>query len=233
MKFSIVIPCYNEEGNVTRLVKRFNEVKGNRDIELILVDNGSNDFTQSEILKEIKNNDFVKLVIVEENQGYGFGILAGLKEATGEYLGWLHADLQTDPKVIMKMINYIYKSEEKKLFFKGLRKKNRTFMDWTFTFGMSIFETIYLRQRMWDINAQPTLFPKEFYEKWVTPPTDFSLDLYAFYIARREGYRVVRVPAIQSKRVEGKSSWNTGFASRIKQTKRTLCYSNRLKKQNI
>jgi hypothetical protein len=41
------------------------------------------------------------------NQGYGFGILSGLKECTGEFLGWTHADMQTDPKDLLKAFNII------------------------------------------------------------------------------------------------------------------------------
>ena len=55
---------------------------------------------------------------------------------------------------------------------------------------MSIFETILLRTFLYDINAQPTIFERSFYESWVNPPTDFSLDLYSFYLAKEKNSKL-------------------------------------------
>ena len=49
---------------------------------------------------------------------------------------------------------------------------------------MSLFETLLLRTRLWDINAQPTMFHRDFFASWDRPPHDFSLDLYAYYGAK-------------------------------------------------
>src|ERR1700675_545566 len=73
-----------------------------RDIEIILVDNGSTDASPlllSDLLPEYPGCRGIR---VERNQGYGFGILAGLLAAKGEVLGWTHADLQTDPNDAMR-----------------------------------------------------------------------------------------------------------------------------------
>ena len=39
---------------------------------------------------------------------------------------------------------------------------------------MSLFETLLLRTRLWDINAQPTMFHRDFFASWDRPPHDFS-----------------------------------------------------------
>lgn len=51
MKVSIIIPCYNEEKNISLIVNRFDKIAAQCDIELILVDNGSKD-TTSEMIDE-------------------------------------------------------------------------------------------------------------------------------------------------------------------------------------
>lgn len=98
MKISIVIPCYNEEKNIKLILEEFKKISfENYELELVFVNNGSKDNSKN-VLEEMKQYyDFLKVVEVVENKGYGYGILEGLKQANGEYLGWMHADMQTSP----------------------------------------------------------------------------------------------------------------------------------------
>ena len=98
INFSLVLPCYNEEENISLLYKEFSEIPLDQyRAELILVNNGSTDETQKEIEKVIKNNkkNNIDVIILnlKKNQGYGGGIAEGLKIARGDYIGWAHADL--------------------------------------------------------------------------------------------------------------------------------------------
>ena len=95
---------------------------------------------------------------------------------------------------------------------------------------MSAFETVLLRRPLRDINAQPTLFSRELVDQWGTPPTDFSLDLFALYSAASLGYEIRRVPVIFAPRKWGTSSWNTDFAAKRRFIRRTLDYSLDLRK---
>lgn len=232
MKYSIIVPCYNEEKNLRKLIYEFNNIINNYDeeIEVILVNNGSND-NSNIIMQELKEKyHFIKIENVDINKGYGYGILKGLKVANGDYLCWIHADLQFNPSEIEKGIQYLKDNNyPKNVFIKGLRT-NRPWADNFFTLGMSIYESLILKEKLWDINAQPTLIPKELYKTWKNPPYDFSLDLYAYYTAKIQKYRIHRYKVIQHEREEGKSSWNTGLKSRIKLIKRVLNYSKNLKR---
>ena len=78
-RLSIIIPCYNESKNLPMLISRCKEV-ANKDsnIEIIIVDNGSNDDTSSVLDDLISGLTFITRVEIEVNQGYGHGILAGL-----------------------------------------------------------------------------------------------------------------------------------------------------------
>jgi len=78
MKFSIVVPCYNESKNIPVILNRFDAVISRDDIEIILVNNGSTDDSQDVLNDLLEKFTFAKLVNVEKNQGYGFGILSGL-----------------------------------------------------------------------------------------------------------------------------------------------------------
>jgi len=230
MKFSLVIPCYNEADSLPMLFLSLKEVALKRELEIIIVDNGSTDDTQKILLSLIKDYSFITLVKVELNTGYGNGILAGLNIASGEIIGWTHADLQTSPNDFLKGIKLFEDSANyNKLFVKG-RRYGRPFFDVIFTTFMSVFETFLLKTLLWDINAQPTLFHRSFYDKWANPPIDFSLDLFAYVLAKKEKLTIERFPVNFNKRVYGISSWNISVFAKYNFILKTIKYSFKLKK---
>lgn len=230
IKLSLVIPCYNEEKNIPLIMEKFKEELNRTDLEIILVDNGSID-NSSKIIKDYSRKyGAVKMVYVKKNIGYGFGIFSGLKEAKGEFVGWTHADLQTDPLDIFKAYEIIQKQKNpEKTFVKG-KRYGRTIFDMFFTFGMSMFETITLGKIMYDINAQPNFFHKSFLELLKNPPNDFSFDLYAYYLAKKNNYKVIRFPVFFGKRIHGESKSGADFNQKKKLIKRTINFTFELKK---
>jgi len=228
-KFSLIIPCYNESKSLPLLIERLKIMKDNeKNLEIIIVNNGSTDET-SEILKALAHDlNFLILVDVKTNKGYGNGILSGLNAASGEILGWTHADLQTDPIDALKGLEIFKKSTHpESLFVKG-RRHGRPLTDVFFTIGMSIFEIILLRKFMWDINAQPTMFHRSFFLTWESPPNDFSLDLFAYYMAKKSNLEIKRFPVFFGDRAYGVSHWNINLLSKFNFIKRTLLYSVKL-----
>lgn len=230
MRLSIVVPCYNEKSSIPLILDRFNQVIGKRKINVILVNNGSTDGSEKVFDELLPHYSFAHLVVVKENRGYGYGILQGLKAAEGDYIGWTHADMQTDPKDVVRAYNYLCKTNDKNLFVKGIRKR-RPILDVFFTKGMSLFESIYLGVPLSDINGQPNIFSREFYKKWLNPPSDFSLDLYALYTARKHNLKIVRFPVEFTDRQFGLSKWNRGLNSKVKFIKRTIRFSYELKRR--
>ena len=225
-RLSLVIPCWNEADNLPLLVGRCAQVFGGRtDSEVVLVDNGSTDDTPAVLARLLPAYPFLRSVRVERNQGYGFGILSGLRAARGSILGWTHADMQTDTGDALRGLELFDRAAHpERLFVKG-RRYGRPPADVFFTAGMSVFETVLLRRSLSDINAQPTLFPRGFFEGWTAPPHDFSLDLYAFYLARRAGMTVERFPVRFGERAHGVSRWNVNWRAKAKFIRRTLDYS--------
>ena len=229
MRFSLVVPCYNEEANLPLLLERCKHLAAMPDIEVVLVDNGSTDSTAGVLEKLLPKFIGCRSIRVEKNQGYGFGIVSGLKAARGEILGWTHADLQTDPLDVLLGLE-LFEKHGDEIFVKG-RRYGRPVMDVVFTVGMSVFETILLAQPMWDINAQPTMFSRTFFESWTAPPDDFALDLYAYYLARSDGLKVHRFPVQFDERAHGVSRWNVNWAAKRKFIRRTMEFSFQLKKK--
>ena len=163
-KLSIVIPCYNEEKNVEPLFKKIEELLNlDKDLEIIIVENGSTDNTKNNIFNShLVHKEKIKVHKIDENIGYGHGIMSGVKVADGEFIGWCHADLQTEPKDVydayQKNLDTL---KNDRIVIKGLRK-NRNFFDNFFTFCMSVIASIIFFRLINDINAQPKLFSKDF-----------------------------------------------------------------------
>lgn len=229
MRFSLVIPCYNEAANLPLLLERCKELAVRPDVEVVLVDNGSTDSTAEVLQNLLPKYPGCRSIRVEKNQGYGFGIVSGLRAAEGQILGWTHADMQTDPQDVFLGLG-LFEKHGDDIFVKG-RRYGRPFMDVVFTVGMSVFETLLLARPMWDINAQPTMFPRSFFDDWETPPEDFSLDLFTYYQAQSSGLKVYRFPVRFGERAHGVSHWNVNWAAKWKFIRRTIDFSLQLKKK--
>lgn len=230
--FSLVIPCFNESENLVNLVERCKYLLNEKDdIEVIIVDNGSTD-NSSEVLAEMLLNyhdERLRSVRVKKNLGYGHGILVGLEESFGDILGWTHADLQTDPVDFLNATLLMSKTEDSKLVFIKGKRYGRPFFDVCFTWGMSIVEWLILGTRLWDINAQPTVFSREFFVTLKRPPADFSIDLYFYYEAVRRGAIIKRFPVRFESRSKGEGH-NEKFTSKLKYSWKTIMYSISLRK---
>jgi glycosyltransferase involved in cell wall biosynthesis len=228
---SIVVPCYNEGDSMSELLEAYAAVINRTDIEVVLVNNGSTDNTQ-DVLESLRSKyiHFLKVVSVEKNEGYGHGIVIGLKAASGEFIGWTHGDLQTPPSDILKALDIIERENKSEfLFIKG-KRKGRPLSDGFFTAGMSIFETIYFRILLRDIFAQPNIFHRNFFATWENPPRDFALDLYVLYTAKKRNLRIIRLSVCFLTRKYGQSSWNTGLSGRLGFIKRNIYFSIELKR---
>jgi glycosyltransferase involved in cell wall biosynthesis len=216
-KFGIVIPCFNEAGNLPTLISQCEDLASTGLFEFVLVNNGSSD--NSIGIMRGKTIPNVRIVDLRENRGYGGGILAGLENLNTEYVGWTHADLQTD---LISSLTSLQKEDFD--FFKGVRL-GRSPMERLFSSGMGIVCSVLFRTKLNEINAQPTVLNRRLFDSWKNPPTDFSLDLYAILIAKKKKSRIVRSNFVFSKRNSGRSSWNHGFKSRVKMVIRTLKYA--------
>ena len=158
----------------------------------------------------------------------GFGILAGLNASKGDVIGWTHADMQTDPQDVLQVFA-LFETYGSNIFVKG-RRYGRPVADTIFTVGMSVFESLLLKKMMWDINAQPTFFSRDFFETWQEPPHDFSFDLYAYYLAQCAHLPIYRFPVKFGERAHGVSHWNVNWSEKRRFIQRTVAFSLQLRK---
>lgn len=110
MKYSIsvVVPVYNEEGNVEELHKEIKEVcvSNNYDYEIIFINDGSCDRTD-ELCKTLRP---LKYICMRKNFGQTAAMDAGIKAAKYDYIVTMDGDRQNDPTDIPKMLEYMEKN---------------------------------------------------------------------------------------------------------------------------
>ena len=103
---SIVVPLYNEEESLRELTAKIVEVtKGmKKSFEIIFVDDGSSD-RSFDVLKELHAYDpHIRVIRFRRNFGKSAALSVGFKEASGEYVITMDADLQDDPREIPELI---------------------------------------------------------------------------------------------------------------------------------
>ena len=111
MELSIVVPCYNEEGNVEKFFEESEKVFAHSGIryEYIFVNDGSADKTK-ELLDGLYECQLLKNITVihfSRNFGKESAIYAGLQHATGKHIVLIDADLQQRPETAMEMYRFI------------------------------------------------------------------------------------------------------------------------------
>jgi len=109
MDLSVILPVYNEEGNIQQLHDKIINAlsKLDKSYEIIYIDDGSSD-RSFDILSEIaKKDDKVKVIQFRRNFGQTAAIAAGIEHSQGDILIPMDADLQNDPEDIPKLLEKI------------------------------------------------------------------------------------------------------------------------------
>ncbi|MCI6244961.1 MAG: glycosyltransferase family 2 protein [Eubacterium sp.] len=116
MKLSLVVPCYNEEGNVEKFyseVKKAFEGKV-EDYEFVFVNDGSKDETYNKLKKLYDEHKESQIQVLSFSRNFGkeAAIYAGLNSVKGDLVCLIDADLQQRPEVVLRMLDVMQKNEE-------------------------------------------------------------------------------------------------------------------------
>ena len=158
---SVVVPVFNEEGNVRELHKEILEVckKENYKFEIIFVDDGSKDKTP-EICKELKPLKYIRM---RKNFGQTAAMDAGIKLAQYDYIVTMDGDRQNAPADIPKLVNYL---EENDLdIVSGWRKNRKDTVMKKFTSRVANFlRGIIVKDNIHDSGCSLKIYKKECFD---------------------------------------------------------------------
>jgi dolichol-phosphate mannosyltransferase len=139
---SVVIPVYNEQNLIKKLLRKVNSVK-NIKKEIIIVNDGSTDKT-SEIIKKECKNLFNLLINCKINKGKGHACRLGIKKAKGEIIIIQDGDLEYNPKNYPRLIKPILQNQSKVVYGSRVLKGAKRTRPKTISFVIRIFANHFL-----------------------------------------------------------------------------------------
>jgi glycosyltransferase involved in cell wall biosynthesis len=195
MKLSVIVPVFNEEETIEKIVERIKKVPLSAEKEIIVVDDCSADKTV-DILENLKSKIDFKLIKHKRNQGKGAAINTGLSYVSGDFVLIQDADLEYDPKDYPALVEP-FLSEKAEIVY-GSRNliKNPRSSDLYFWGGRLItflFRILY-GAGVSDINTGYKIFKKGILESLDLKEKRFSFCEEVTLKALKRGYKIKEVP---------------------------------------
>lgn len=160
-RISVVVPVYNESGNVKELFEEIKAVcvKENYTYEIIFVDDGSSDDT----VKQCANLKPLKLIKFRRNFGQTAAMDAGIKAAQYDYIVTMDGDRQNDPSDIPNMLKYMTENDLDVV--SGWRKHRKDSVMKKFTSrGANLLRGIIVKDNIHDSGCSLKVYKKECFE---------------------------------------------------------------------
>jgi glycosyltransferase involved in cell wall biosynthesis len=135
-KLSIVVPVYNEEKTIGKMLRRIYEVDfGKTKLEVIVVNDGSSDNSLG-VLEKLKKLYPIRIISYKNNRGKSCALREGFKEVTGEVVTIQDGDLEYEPKDFVKMLKKISRDGVQVVYgSRRLNKKNVQYSGLSFYAG--------------------------------------------------------------------------------------------------
>lgn len=204
VKYSVVIPLKNEEGNIEDLIQELEPVMLSlkHPWELICIDDGSTDHTRG-ILEDIaKHKNYLRILVFERNYGQSCAFDAGFRAAKGEFVITLDGDRQNDPKDIPKVLEAIKDCD----LVCGCRRKRRD----SWTKRLTSFIANLVRQRLCKDGVKDTGCSLKVYRTQCLRQIKMFKGMHRFLPALFviEGFRVKEVQVNHRPRTKGTTKYN-------------------------
>ncbi len=200
-ELSVVVPLFNEEGNVKELHKKIKEAleKLGKSYEIIFVDDGSKDKT----VEESRGLSPLKLIEFRKNFGQTAAFDAGIKEAQGEIIITMDGDLQNDPADIGLLLEEMKKGYDVISGWRWQRKD--TVAKKFFSRTANLLRKILIQDNIHDSGCSLKAYKKECFKD-----VDLFGEMHRFMpaILELQGYKVGEIKVSHHPRVHGKTKYN-------------------------
>lgn len=103
---SVIVPTYNESGNIIKLIKKISRELENYNFEIIVIDDNSPDQTAELAKKEFSKDKKIKILVRKKEKDLASAILLGIKKSRGQEILVMDSDFNHDPEVLTLMLSY-------------------------------------------------------------------------------------------------------------------------------
>ncbi len=213
---SVIVPVFNERATVAEIVRRMRRVELPLDLEIIMVNDASQDGT-AEILKALEDST-VQVVHHDLNSGKGAAVRTGLAHARGDLILIQDADLEYDPDDWPKLLNPVLKGKAEVVYgsrFTG-EHRNMLFTHWVGNRFLSLVTNVLYNTTLSDMETCYKLFDRKALEDLELHANGFEFEPEITAKVLRKGYRIYEVPISYAGREydEGKKiTWKDGFVA--------------------
>lgn len=207
MKLSVIMPVYNEQNTLEKIVEQVTSLP--IDMELIIVDDGSTDKTR-DLLKKYSEDKKIKVILQERNRGKGFAIRTGLDHFIGDAVVIQDADLEYDPKELLKLFKPIEERKEKVVygsrFMNEKMRKNQKLSFYLGSVVLTALANILYNAKITDEATCYKMFAKDVIDGISLKCERFEFCPEVTAKVRKKGYKIKELPITYSprKHVEGK-----------------------------
>jgi len=204
IEISVVVPVYNEEGNLPILIPKLVEVlKGlERSYEMIFVDDGSSDESRRILREMTLQYPSLRILCFRANRGLSAALLAGMREARGGIIVTLDSDLQNDPADIPRLLEYLDRYD----MATGWRQKRRD--TWLKKISSKIGNAV--RNLLSGENIRDSACTLRAFKKdcIIGIPVFNGMHRFLSTLVKMGGYRIIEVPVSHHPRRFGRSKYN-------------------------
>lgn len=203
MKLSIIIPVFNEEKTVSEILKKVTEITiAGVEKQIIVVNDGSSDGTRK-VISSFPALSKIRLINHEKNSGKGAAIRTGIKNASGDYIIIQDADLEYNPRDIVKLVKPILEGESKVVYGTRLKrmpsfsKEERTpqfLLHYVGNKFLSLLTSILYGQWITDMETCYKLFPKKAVQDVKLNSRGFEFEPEITVKLLKKGYRILEIP---------------------------------------
>ena len=191
---SVVIPVYNEEATIARVISRVAALPLN--LEIVVVDDCSTDGTR-QILSLLSDIESVNVILKEVNAGKGAAIRTGFEVATGDFLVIQDADLEYDPRDIPQLIQPLLRGEADIVY--GSRFIGEEVQDesWIHRLGNAVLtgaSNLFSGLKLTDMETCYKAFSKEAIRSVEIDQNRFGMEPELTAKLARQGFKFVEVP---------------------------------------
>jgi len=192
---SVVIPVYNEENTVVKLINKVKSAyMGGLKTEIIVVNDGSTDNS----LNILKNINEIKLINLKQNYGKGYAVKTGISKSNGEVIIIQDADLEYNPNDIIKCVMPILNKKTKVVYgSRQLNKKNKKHSNLFFYLGGILVTKIanfLYSSNLTDIETCYKAFDSELIKKMKINSNGFEWEPEITAKLLKSGNKIIEVP---------------------------------------